>query len=160
LRAVTLPHHRTCGFPHPAVEPGSGLAHCVLPWSPMAFHSALLHFISPGAGLLPIARFLQADPLLYSPLATCLVVRSSLAPRRFRETSRSASRVRSAGLSLGSLALRSFRLSPAFLTTTASADFCRALTPQISPSKVFNVSTRVVGLYLLRLSVTVGFRIP
>ena len=24
LRAVTLPHHRTCGFPHPAVEPGSG----------------------------------------------------------------------------------------------------------------------------------------
>ncbi len=72
LRAVTLPHHRTCGFPHPAVEPGSGFAHCVLPWSPMAFHSALLHFISPGAGLLPIARFLQADPLLYSPLATCL----------------------------------------------------------------------------------------
>ena len=69
LRAVTLPHHRTCGFPHPAVEPGSGLAHCVLPWSPMAFHSALLHFISPGAGSLPIARFLQADPLLYSPLA-------------------------------------------------------------------------------------------
>ena len=23
LRTVTLPHHRTCGFPHPAVEPGS-----------------------------------------------------------------------------------------------------------------------------------------
>src|ERR1700761_9390973 len=36
------------------------------PWS---FHSAPLHFISSGAGSLPIARFLQADPLLYSPLA-------------------------------------------------------------------------------------------
>ena len=22
LRPVTLPHHRTCGFPHPAVEQG------------------------------------------------------------------------------------------------------------------------------------------
>jgi hypothetical protein len=72
LRAVTLPHHRTCGFPHPAVEPGSGLAHCVLPWyalRPWSFHSALLHFVSPGAGSLPVARFLQADPLLYSPRA-------------------------------------------------------------------------------------------
>jgi hypothetical protein len=26
LRAVTLPHHRTSGFPHPAVEPGSGFS--------------------------------------------------------------------------------------------------------------------------------------
>ena len=24
LRPVTLPHHRTCGFPHPAVETGAG----------------------------------------------------------------------------------------------------------------------------------------
>ena len=24
LRPVTLPHHRTCGFPHPAVETGTG----------------------------------------------------------------------------------------------------------------------------------------
>jgi hypothetical protein len=22
LRPLSLPHHRTCGFPHPAVEPG------------------------------------------------------------------------------------------------------------------------------------------
>ena len=24
LRPAALPHHRTCGFPHPAVEPGGG----------------------------------------------------------------------------------------------------------------------------------------
>ena len=51
-------------------------------------------------------------------------------------------RVLSVGLSLGSSALRSVRLSPAFFTTTASADFCRALARQISPSKVSNVWTR------------------
>jgi hypothetical protein len=97
LRAVTLPHHRTCGFPHPAVEPGSGFNPlrpamvkpvALLPWS---LHSAPLHCISPGAGSLPIARFLQAAPLLYSPRAD----RSRkcdlwLAPRLFREASRSA----------------------------------------------------------------------
>jgi hypothetical protein len=46
------------------------------------------------------------------------------------------------------------------LPLLASAEFCSGLSRQISPSKVFNVSTRVVGLYLLRLSVTVGFRVP
>jgi hypothetical protein len=75
LRTVTLPHHRTCGFPHPAVEPGSEFNPlrpamvkplALLPWS---LHSAPLHCISPGAGSLPIARFLQAVPLLYSPRA-------------------------------------------------------------------------------------------
>ena len=73
---MTLPHHRTCGFPHPAVEPGSGSNPlrpamvrkpvALLPWS---LHSARLRCISSGAGLLPIARFLQAGPLLYSPRA-------------------------------------------------------------------------------------------
>ena len=127
----------------------------------MTFHSALLHFISPGAGLLPIARFLQADPLLYSPLAD-LSGKCALGSLLdcFGKLLAPLSRVLPAGLSLGSLALRSFRLSPAFFTTTAAADFCRALARQISPSKVSTVSTRVVGFYLLRLSVTVGFRIP
>ena len=74
-RAVTLPHHRTCGFPHPAVEPGSGVYPlrpsmvmkpvALLPWS---LHSAPLRCISSGTGLLPLGRFLQAGPLLYSPL--------------------------------------------------------------------------------------------
>jgi hypothetical protein len=76
LRTVTLPHHRTCGFPHPAVEPGSGVNPlrpamvmkpvALLPWS---LHSAPLRCISSGVGSLPVDRFLQADPLLYSPRA-------------------------------------------------------------------------------------------
>ena len=167
MRAVTLPHHRTCGFPHPAVEPGSGVNPlrpamvmkplALLPWS---LHSAPLRCISSGAGLLPLGRFLQAGPLLYSPLPE-LSRKCALGSLLdcFGKLLAPLSRVLPAGLSLGSLALRSFRLSPAFFTTTASADFCRALARQISPSKVSNVSTRVVGLYLLRLSVTVGFRI-
>src|ERR1700750_2285982 len=74
LRTVTLPHHRTCGFPHPAVEPGSVTTasyHVMKPLAlpPWSFHSAPLRCISSGAGLLPLGRFLQADPLLYSPLA-------------------------------------------------------------------------------------------
>ena len=34
LRPVTLPHHRTCGFPHPAVEQGGFLFSCFreVPW--------------------------------------------------------------------------------------------------------------------------------
>ena len=48
-----------------------------------------------------------------------------------------------------------------FLHYSASAAFSRALALwQISPSKGSNDSTRVVGLYLLLLSVPVGFRIP
>ncbi len=103
--------------------------------------------------------FFKQIPLLYSPLATRLgsVLLGSLLVG-FRKLLAPLSRVPLVGLSLGSLALRSFRFSPALFTTTASADSCRALAPQLSPSKVFNVSTRVAGLYLLRLSVTVGFR--
>jgi hypothetical protein len=41
-----------------------------------------------------------------------------------------------------------------------SADCCRGPRPlQLSPSKVFKLSTRAVRLYLLRLSLTVGFRV-
>ena len=75
LRTVTLPHHRTSGFPHPAVEPGSGINPlrpamvmkpvALLLWS---LHSAPLRCISSGAGLPPLSRFLLAGPLLYSPL--------------------------------------------------------------------------------------------
>ena len=107
----------------------------------------------------PSARFFPADPLLFYPLAD---PSRKCALRSLRDCFEKLlapfSRVLSVGLSLGSLALRSFRLSPAFFTTTASADFCAALTSQSSPSKVFNVSTRIAGLYLLPLSVTVGFR--
>jgi hypothetical protein len=41
----------------------------------------------------------------------------------------------------------------------ASADSCPALTVQVSPSKVFKLSTRFVRLYLLLLSLTLGFRV-
>jgi len=40
-----------------------------------------------------------------------------------------------------------------------SADCCAALAAQLSPSKVLKLSTRLARLYLLRLSVTVGFRV-
>ena len=62
-------------------------------------------------------------------------------------------------LSLGSLALRSFRLSTALFTTTASADSSDALALEASPGKVHELSTRAVRLYLMCLSVAVGFRV-
>jgi len=49
---------------------------------------------------------------------------------------------------------------PGFLTTTASADFSAALASEISPGKVPKLSARAAKLYQVRLSVTVGFRVP
>ena len=60
-------------------------------------------------------------------------------------------------LVLQPFALPSF---PGFFATTASADFSSALTSKISPSKVLKFSARAAKLYLMRLSVTVGFRVP
>ena len=60
---------------------------------------------------------------------------------------------------MGSSALRSFRVSPAFFTTMASADSSLALTREASPGKVHGLSARAVRLYPMRLSVTVGFRV-
>lgn len=48
-------------------------------------------------------------------------------------------------------------LLPLF-ATTASADFSQALAREISPGKVPKPSARAARLYLMRLSVTVGFR--
>lgn len=42
----------------------------------------------------------------------------------------------------------------------ASADFSETLTSEISPGKVHELSARAVRLYLVRLSVSFGFRIP
>jgi hypothetical protein len=47
-----------------------------------------------------------------------------------------------------------------FLTTTASADFSQTLIQEISPGKALKLSARAAKLYLMRLSVTVGFRVP
>lgn len=64
-------------------------------------------------------------------------------------------------LSLGSSALRSFRVSTDLFTTTASADFSTALAAEISPGKVHehSLGSRAARLYLMRLSVTFGFRV-
>src|ERR1700760_4922690 len=98
---------------------------------------------------------------LLSPRCPVLEVGSWLAPSLFRESTCSAF---PEFFQLGCLLVlwpfapsgfhRLSSLLRPLLTST------QALARQISPSKVSNVSTRVVGLYLLRLSVTVGFRIP
>ncbi len=46
----------------------------------------------------------------------------------------------------------------AVFTHMASADFSAALTAEISPGKVRELSARAVGLYISCLSVTVGLR--
>ena len=61
-------------------------------------------------------------------------------------------------LSLGPSALRSSHVSTGFFTTMASADSCLSLNQQASPGKVHELSARAARLYLMRLSVTVGFR--
>ena len=48
-------------------------------------------------------------------------------------------------------ALRSFWISPALITTTASADSCRALTPQASLSKNTHCLHAPSGIYSMRL---------
>lgn len=62
-------------------------------------------------------------------------------------------------LSLGSSALRSSHVSKGVFTTMASADSCRSLNQQASPGKVHELSARAARLYLVRLSVTLGFRV-
>jgi hypothetical protein len=47
-----------------------------------------------------------------------------------------------------------------FSATTASADFSNTLILEISPGKALKLSARAAKLYLIRLSVTVGFRVP
>ena len=59
----------------------------------------------------------------------------------------------------GSSALRSCPLSGAVFTTMASADSSFSLENEASPGKVYELSTRALSFYLIRLSVTVGFRV-
>lgn len=47
-----------------------------------------------------------------------------------------------------------------FFATMASADFSQTLIREISPGKGLKLSARAAKLYLMRLSVTVGFRVP
>ncbi len=64
-------------------------------------------------------------------------------------------------LSLCSLVLRPFApaLLPAFLATTASADFSSALTEEISPGKVLNLSLHTARLYRARPRMDFGLHV-
>jgi hypothetical protein len=72
LRPDTLPHHRTCGFPHPAVGPSRGLpsqarrtvtTNTPIGWGPSAFGRSL---VSPGwrpPWSRPAASFVSWSPI-------------------------------------------------------------------------------------------------
>jgi len=49
---------------------------------------------------------------------------------------------------------------PGFFATTAYADSCPALTRQVSPGKVQNLSPRADRLYPMRLGMMLGFAVP
>ncbi len=139
LRLAPLPHHRTCGFPHPAVERSDhiGLARsdgtiCSIRFSYIAFfrrfRSRWLLRSTPG-----VHRSVTASPPVGQPESVTAVV----AARCFGALS---SFPPDHGLAsfLRSSALRSSLLSQSLFATTASADFSRARTRQISSGKNTN----------------------
>ena len=163
MRPLPLPHHRTCGLPHPAVEP-SGFN---LPQDPM-------EHINPVAIRSSFSTFLLPHPLM-APLASRSVtscrnppaLRSTADPDRcrscyvrpFRKTVRESAKV--VGM-VCFVVLRPFAPHgfPRFLATMASADSSATLIGEVSPGKAPRLSARIARLYLVRLSVTVGFRVP
>ena len=158
MRPLPLPHHRTCGLPHPAVEPG-GVVHRGMRTRPFpAFHSApsapstaqrnprtpQCHFASESTGVLLHHRPGRL-PQLQRPSVSecfpfssegfgvaCFVVLRPFAPRGF----------------------------PRFFATMASADSSSTLIKEVSPGKAPRLSARIVRLYLVRLSVTLDFAFP
>ena len=141
LRPSALPHHRTCGFPHPAVEEGdrswSGRqVSCIAFFHKSRRHPGLALHSAPSSGLHP-----SSNRLRRSGVATAVVT-----PRRFAEPARLAP---SSPFSSYSLLLRPFAPPgfPGFFATTASADFSPALTNEISPGKVLALSPRAARLY-------------
>jgi len=158
LRPGTLPHHRTYGFPYPAVGPGG---HDFAPQALMILPSVLRASLSVGSfaklrlavageGPLRFHRFCPPPLPFRSPCGE--------GPRgpRLRMTSRLSFE---SLLELCSLVLRPFAPAalPAFLATTASADFRFALTKRLSPGKALILSLHTVRLYLARLGWISGF---
>ena len=158
MRPLPLPHHRTCGLPHPAVEPG-GVVHRRMRKKPFpAFHSA---------------------PSLPQPLRGILVPRSGASrrnPPAFRSTTgpegcrscnvrpfRGASRfpLKAFGVACF-VVLRPFAPGgfPHFFATMAAADSSSTLIKEVSPGKAPRLSARIARLYLVRLSVTLDFAFP
>jgi len=60
-------------------------------------------------------------------------------------------------LVLQPFALPSF---PGLFATTASADFSKTFIVEICPGMALKLSARAAKLYLMHLSVTIGFRVP
>ena len=159
MRPLPLPHHRTCGLPHPAVEPG-GVVH-------RRMRKRLFSCI-------PFSTFLLPHPLM-APLASRGIAscrnppafRSTTGPvscrcgsvRPFRNTPGESIQVvgRVCFVVLRPFAPRSF---PRFFATMASADSSSTLLEEVSPGKAPRLSARIARLYLVRLSVTLDFAFP
>jgi hypothetical protein len=150
LRPLPLPHHRTCGLPHPAVGTGSlttaqgrspvvTISRCfrrTLRWLPATRRPRGIHPAPawPPDGWLP--------PLQRPPVA------ENYARRRREPQPRERF--------LRPFAPRGF---PRFFVTQASADSSSTLIEEVSSGKVLRLSARIARLYLRRLSVTVGCRV-
>ena len=163
MRPSVLPHHRTCGFPHTAVESSERsltacsrasmkealmFAHCVASVTPS--HLGLDSAASPATAM----------RIHSSPCAVPQEVVAAVAtPLAFRPPSRLLPQAQIAPRSRDSSSLRSACLSAGLFATTDSADFSHTLVFEISPGKVHVLSTRAVELYHRCPSVTVGFRV-
>ena len=158
MRPLPLPHHRTCGLPHPAVEPGGGVHRRM---RKRLFLHSIQHLLLPQplrGILVPRSGASRRNPPAF---------RSTAGPEGCRSCSirpfRSASRfpLKAFGVAcfvvLRPFAPRSF---PHFFATMASADSSSTLIEEVSPGKVPRLSARIARLYLVRLSVTVGCRVP
>ena len=156
MRPVTLPHHRTCGFPHPAV----GTCGVRLPLDPMASESRngegwRLRAQCAGSLSRPSARLRgnSPPPSAAAPsgpvgvavslflLVYATVARSTLeyAVESIPPVGRSGGDPRSVG-----------RYWPTY-TWMHWIDISPALTVEISPGKVQNLSPRAAWLYRRRL---------
>src|SRR5208283_2995755 len=133
LRTVTLPHHRTCRFQHPAVEPRSSLS---------VVGTRRLSLACPRSG----GGGCTTGPFFVGWIVIAVIASARLACLF--------------GLSFASFFFSSalWFFGPSLLapserlfTTIASADSSKALAPEVSPSKVSALSERAVWLYLMRL---------
>ena len=128
LRPRTLPHHRTYRFRYPAVGVTIGLSFRFSPplrldLRPSGLPGSTLGPSVPGPGRPPRpAVGASCDPADESTIGPVRLLRSFAPPAL-----------------------------PGFFATMTSADFSKALTLEISPSKVLPLSPRAARLYLMRL---------
>ena len=141
LRPCTLPHHRTYRFQYPAVGVTQGSGKLRLHLSlvqgrsfrfPPPLRLDLRPSGLPGSTLGPSVPDPRGSPRPVVGGSCDPADESTIGPVRL---------------------LRSFAppALPGFLATMTSADFSKALTLEISPSKVLPLSPRAARLYLMRL---------